>query len=135
MFSPSLGTQRHNFVVDFVQQHKPKKVSHDFLSLLLVVDQPFRGVLALVQSLVPVYLTAEHGFSPQVIDLGCADCRLLRRLRFLHDVEFLVGVDIKSSTIKKKMYCLQLNLYILRQRARFARNAENNSVDLLLMCG
>ncbi|XP_023660252.1 small RNA 2'-O-methyltransferase [Paramormyrops kingsleyae] len=66
MFSPSLGTQRHNFVVDFVQQHKPKKV----------------------------------------IDLGCADCRLLRRLRFLRDVEFLVGVDIKSSSMKKKMHSL-----------------------------
>ncbi|XP_064188156.1 small RNA 2'-O-methyltransferase isoform X1 [Anguilla rostrata] len=42
----------------------------------------------------------------KVVDLGCADCSLLRKLKFHRDIELLVGVDIDSSVIKHKMYAL-----------------------------
>ncbi|KAJ8376159.1 hypothetical protein SKAU_G00067390 [Synaphobranchus kaupii] len=42
----------------------------------------------------------------KVVDLGCADCSLLRKLKFHRDIELLVGVDIDSAIIRQKMYTL-----------------------------
>lgn len=42
-------------------------------------------------------------FSPQVADLGCADCTLLKRLKFHREIELLVGMDINGAKVKKKM--------------------------------
>uniref|UniRef100_A0A096M0I1 Small RNA 2'-O-methyltransferase n=1 Tax=Poecilia formosa TaxID=48698 RepID=A0A096M0I1_POEFO len=63
IFTPSLHSQRHQFVVDFVRKNKPNKVA----------------------------------------DLGCGECRLLKRLKFQRNIELLVGVDIDGAKIKKKM--------------------------------
>ncbi|XP_030628678.1 small RNA 2'-O-methyltransferase [Chanos chanos] len=42
-----------------------------------------------------------------VMDLGCGDCRLLKRLKFLrHGAELLVGVDIDCNVIREKMRAL-----------------------------
>lgn len=45
-----------------------------------------------------------HLFSVQVADLGCSECTLLKKLKFHHDVELLVGVDIDGAKLKKKGY-------------------------------
>ncbi|KAJ8384526.1 hypothetical protein AAFF_G00204410 [Aldrovandia affinis] len=66
LFSPPLYKQRYQFVVDFVQNYKPKKV----------------------------------------VDLGCAHCDLLRKLKFHRGIELLVGVDIDSAVIRQNMYTL-----------------------------
>ncbi|RVE73627.1 hypothetical protein OJAV_G00033010 [Oryzias javanicus] len=66
MFSPALHRQRHQFVVDFVRENKPKKV----------------------------------------VDLGCGECSLLKKLRFHHEIELLVGVDINETKIKRYMHGL-----------------------------
>ncbi|XP_036375860.1 small RNA 2'-O-methyltransferase [Megalops cyprinoides] len=42
----------------------------------------------------------------KVVDLGCADCRLLWKLKYHRDTEVLVGVDINSAVIRQKMYAL-----------------------------
>ncbi|XP_056459989.1 small RNA 2'-O-methyltransferase isoform X1 [Gadus chalcogrammus] len=63
-FNPSVNTQRHQYVIDFVKTHKPKKV----------------------------------------VDLGCNDCSLLRKLKFHREIELLCGVDLKSDSMKKKMH-------------------------------
>lgn len=42
--------------------------------------------------------------SLQVADLGCSECTLLKKLRFYHDIELLVGVDVNGAKIKRKMY-------------------------------
>ncbi|KAI1891491.1 hypothetical protein AGOR_G00144360 [Albula goreensis] len=42
----------------------------------------------------------------KVVDLGCADCSLLRKLKFHRDIELLVGVDINSNVVRRKMYTL-----------------------------
>lgn len=45
--------------------------------------------------------------SPQVVDLGCNECSLLKKLKFHREIELLVGVDINGAVVKKKMYvCL-----------------------------
>uniref|UniRef100_A0A3B5A921 Small RNA 2'-O-methyltransferase n=1 Tax=Stegastes partitus TaxID=144197 RepID=A0A3B5A921_9TELE len=59
MFSPALHRQRHQFVIDFVKQHKPKKV----------------------------------------VDLGCSECSLLKKLRFHREIELLVGLDVNGAKI------------------------------------
>ncbi|XP_065124422.1 small RNA 2'-O-methyltransferase [Paramisgurnus dabryanus] len=62
-FSPPLYMQRYQFVVDYVQTYRPRKV----------------------------------------IDFGCADCRLLKKLKFHRDcVELLVGIDINAAALLKK---------------------------------
>ncbi|XP_008292887.1 small RNA 2'-O-methyltransferase [Stegastes partitus] len=66
MFSPALHRQRHQFVIDFVKQHKPKKV----------------------------------------VDLGCSECSLLKKLRFHREIELLVGLDVNGAKVKKHMYGL-----------------------------
>lgn len=43
-------------------------------------------------------------FSLQMADLGCSECILLMKLKFHHDIELLVGVDIDDAKMKKKMY-------------------------------
>ncbi|XP_041861155.1 small RNA 2'-O-methyltransferase [Melanotaenia boesemani] len=42
----------------------------------------------------------------KVIDLGCGECSLLKKLRFHREIELLVGVDINGAKIKKKMHVL-----------------------------
>ncbi|XP_070816614.1 small RNA 2'-O-methyltransferase [Chaetodon trifascialis] len=66
VFSPPLHRQRHQFVIDFVKRHKPKKV----------------------------------------VDLGCSECCLLKKLKFHREIELLVGVDLNGAIIKKKMHGL-----------------------------
>ncbi|XP_068176516.1 small RNA 2'-O-methyltransferase [Antennarius striatus] len=66
MFRPSLNSQRHQFVIDFVKRNKPQKV----------------------------------------VDLGCSECTLLKKLRFHREIELLVGVDINGVGLKRKMYGL-----------------------------
>ncbi|KAI7799439.1 mall RNA 2'apos-O-methyltransferase [Triplophysa rosa] len=62
-FSPPLYRQRYQFVVDYVQTYRPRKV----------------------------------------IDLGCADCCLLGKLKFHRDcVQLLVGVDINAASLLKR---------------------------------
>lgn len=40
---------------------------------------------------------------PQVVDLGCAECTLLKKLKFHRDIELLVGVDLNGAKLQKKM--------------------------------
>ncbi|XP_071781331.1 small RNA 2'-O-methyltransferase [Centroberyx gerrardi] len=40
----------------------------------------------------------------KVVDLGCNECTLLRKLKFHREIELLVGVDINSAAMTKKMY-------------------------------
>ncbi|KAM3849408.1 small RNA 2'-O-methyltransferase-like [Diretmus argenteus] len=42
----------------------------------------------------------------KVVDLGCNECTLLKRLKFHPEIELLVGVDINSAVIRKKKYVL-----------------------------
>ncbi|NXS10706.1 HENMT methyltransferase, partial [Neodrepanis coruscans] len=42
----------------------------------------------------------------KVADLGCADCRLLRMLKFCSCIEVLAGLDICASVMKEKMHML-----------------------------
>lgn len=41
---------------------------------------------------------------PQVVDLGCGECSLLKKLKFHREIELLVGVDINGAKVKKHMY-------------------------------
>ncbi|KAL7887915.1 hypothetical protein AOLI_G00028890 [Acnodon oligacanthus] len=67
LFSPPLHTQRHQFVVEFVESCDPRKV----------------------------------------MDLGCADCGLLRKLKFhRHRIEVLVGVDIDRAAVRRRAHAL-----------------------------
>uniref|UniRef100_A0A8K9UAT1 Small RNA 2'-O-methyltransferase n=1 Tax=Oncorhynchus mykiss TaxID=8022 RepID=A0A8K9UAT1_ONCMY len=40
----------------------------------------------------------------QVVDLGCNDCTLLRKLKFHKEIELLAGLDIDCAVIRAKMY-------------------------------
>ncbi|XP_041647381.1 small RNA 2'-O-methyltransferase [Cheilinus undulatus] len=42
----------------------------------------------------------------KVVDLGCSECSLLKKLKFHREVELLVGVDIDVAKIKKHMHAL-----------------------------
>ncbi|XP_076580336.1 small RNA 2'-O-methyltransferase isoform X2 [Chaetodon auriga] len=42
----------------------------------------------------------------KVVDLGCSECSLLKKLKFHREIELLVGVDINGAIIKKKMHGL-----------------------------
>ncbi|KAM9358404.1 small RNA 2'-O-methyltransferase [Symphorus nematophorus] len=42
----------------------------------------------------------------KVVDLGCGECRLLKKLKFHREIELLVGVDIDGAKVKKKMHGL-----------------------------
>ncbi|XP_077390837.1 small RNA 2'-O-methyltransferase isoform X2 [Festucalex cinctus] len=42
----------------------------------------------------------------KVVDLGCADCSLLQKLRFHRQIELLVGVDLNGAKLRKKMHGL-----------------------------
>ncbi|XP_029905703.1 small RNA 2'-O-methyltransferase [Myripristis murdjan] len=42
----------------------------------------------------------------KVVDLGCSECALLKKLKFHHDIELLVGVDIDKTVLKRKMHGL-----------------------------
>ncbi|XP_066548503.1 small RNA 2'-O-methyltransferase isoform X2 [Amia ocellicauda] len=42
----------------------------------------------------------------KLADLGCADCSLLRKLKFHRCIELLAGVDIDSVALREKMYTL-----------------------------
>ncbi|XP_077440810.1 small RNA 2'-O-methyltransferase [Vanacampus margaritifer] len=42
----------------------------------------------------------------KVVDLGCAECNLLQKLRFHSQIELLVGVDINGAKLRKKMHGL-----------------------------
>ncbi|XP_055087884.1 small RNA 2'-O-methyltransferase [Periophthalmus magnuspinnatus] len=42
----------------------------------------------------------------KVMDLGCSECTLLKRLKFHREIEHLVGVDINGAKVKKKMHAL-----------------------------
>uniref|UniRef100_UPI0037E9BCD0 small RNA 2'-O-methyltransferase n=1 Tax=Semicossyphus pulcher TaxID=241346 RepID=UPI0037E9BCD0 len=42
----------------------------------------------------------------KVVDLGCNECALLKKLKFHREIELLVGVDINGATVKKHMYGL-----------------------------
>lgn len=50
--------------------------------------------------------------SPQVVDLGCGECSLLKRLKFHREIELLVGVDINGAKVKKHMYVVTLAIYV-----------------------
>lgn len=65
-FTPPLHKQRHQFVIDFIEKNKTKKV----------------------------------------VDLGCGECTLLKKLKFHREIEHLVGVDINGAIVKKKMHSL-----------------------------
>ncbi|XP_048063003.1 small RNA 2'-O-methyltransferase [Megalobrama amblycephala] len=66
-FSPPLYMQRYQFVIDYVQTYRPRKV----------------------------------------IDFGCAECRLLKKLKFHRNgIQLLVGVDINSVVLLKRMHTL-----------------------------
>ncbi|XP_077076757.1 small RNA 2'-O-methyltransferase [Siphateles boraxobius] len=66
-FSPPLYMQRYQFVIDYVQTYRPRKV----------------------------------------IDFGCAECRLLKKLKFhRNSIQLLVGIDINSVVLLKKMHTL-----------------------------
>ncbi|KAM9478287.1 small RNA 2'-O-methyltransferase [Salvelinus alpinus] len=40
----------------------------------------------------------------KVVDLGCNDCTLLRKLKFHKEIELLAGLDIDCAVIRDKMY-------------------------------
>uniref|UniRef100_A0A8C7LQR7 Small RNA 2'-O-methyltransferase n=1 Tax=Oncorhynchus mykiss TaxID=8022 RepID=A0A8C7LQR7_ONCMY len=40
----------------------------------------------------------------KVVDLGCNDCTLLRKLKFHKEIELLAGLDIDCAVIRAKMY-------------------------------
>ncbi|XP_062308509.1 small RNA 2'-O-methyltransferase isoform X1 [Osmerus eperlanus] len=42
----------------------------------------------------------------KMVDLGCNDCALLRKVKFHREIELLAGVDIDSAVIREKMYAL-----------------------------
>ncbi|XP_049585559.1 small RNA 2'-O-methyltransferase [Syngnathus scovelli] len=42
----------------------------------------------------------------KVVDLGCAECSLLQKLRFHRQIELLVGVDLNGHKLRKKMHGL-----------------------------
>ncbi|KAJ3599455.1 hypothetical protein NHX12_033416 [Muraenolepis orangiensis] len=42
----------------------------------------------------------------KVVDLGCNDCSLLKKLKFHREIELLCGVDLNCATMKKKMHAL-----------------------------
>uniref|UniRef100_A0A8C6UWF8 Small RNA 2'-O-methyltransferase n=1 Tax=Neogobius melanostomus TaxID=47308 RepID=A0A8C6UWF8_9GOBI len=42
----------------------------------------------------------------KVVDLGCCECTLLKKLKFHREIEHLVGVDIDEATVKRKMHSL-----------------------------
>lgn len=42
----------------------------------------------------------------QVVDLGCSECQLLKKLKFHRQMKLLVGVDINGAKVKKHMYVL-----------------------------
>lgn len=46
--------------------------------------------------------------SPQVVDLGCGECSLLKKLKFHREIELLVGVDINGAKVKKHMYVVAI---------------------------
>lgn len=43
-------------------------------------------------------------FPLQVVDLGCGECSLLRRLKFHRDIELLVGVDLDRAKAMENKY-------------------------------
>ncbi|XP_035032842.1 small RNA 2'-O-methyltransferase isoform X1 [Hippoglossus stenolepis] len=43
---------------------------------------------------------------PKVLDLGCSECSLMKRLKFHREVHLLVGLDIDGTKVKKKMRAL-----------------------------
>ena len=45
--------------------------------------------------------------SPQVVDMGCAECKLLKSLKFHRHIESLIGVDIDSSLLESHHHSLQ----------------------------
>ncbi|XP_044055465.1 small RNA 2'-O-methyltransferase isoform X2 [Siniperca chuatsi] len=42
----------------------------------------------------------------KVVDLGCSECSLLKKLKFHREIELLVGVDINGAQLKRKMHGL-----------------------------
>ncbi|XP_041792061.1 small RNA 2'-O-methyltransferase [Chelmon rostratus] len=42
----------------------------------------------------------------KVVDLGCSECSLLKKLKFHREIELLAGVDINGAIVKKKMHGL-----------------------------
>ncbi|KAM8744724.1 small RNA 2'-O-methyltransferase isoform 1-T1 [Acanthopagrus schlegelii] len=42
----------------------------------------------------------------KVVDLGCGECSLLKKLKFHREIELLVGVDINGAKVKKHMHGL-----------------------------
>lgn len=125
IFTPSLHSQRHQFVVDFVRKNKPTKV---VTKIQTRIKQEFsyffvlawkltfaRSEAAERQYLVYPVLPVDEAFSinllssclffffHQVADLGCGECRLLKQLRFQRSIELLVGVDVNGAKIKKNM--------------------------------
>ncbi|XP_038571133.1 small RNA 2'-O-methyltransferase [Micropterus salmoides] len=42
----------------------------------------------------------------KVVDLGCSECSLLKKLKFHREIELLVGVDINGAKVKRKMHGL-----------------------------
>lgn len=42
----------------------------------------------------------------KVVDLGCGECTLLKMLKFHHEIELLVGVDVNGAKVKKRMHGL-----------------------------
>ncbi|XP_070688348.1 small RNA 2'-O-methyltransferase [Pempheris klunzingeri] len=42
----------------------------------------------------------------KVVDLGCGECSLLKKLKFHREIELLVGVDINGAKVKKQMHGL-----------------------------
>nr|XP_020856113.1 small RNA 2'-O-methyltransferase isoform X2 [Phascolarctos cinereus] len=77
-FTPSLSEQRHKFVLDFVRKHKPQKI--------------------------PCSLkTSLSSFLRKVADLGCANCKLLWRLKYHESIEVLAGLDIDENILTRNM--------------------------------
>ena len=46
-------------------------------------------------------------FPLQVVDMGCAECKLLKSLKFHRHIESLIGVDIDSSLLESHHHSLQ----------------------------
>lgn len=55
----------------------------------------------------------------QVVDIGCAECKLLRLLKSEGYIEQLYGVDIDQSVLEGSQYCIEpLTTDFIHRRAQ-----------------
>ena len=77
VFSPPLYQQRYSRVLEVAREHHPMKVCV-LWCISLSFTSPF----------------PTPSWSEQVVDVGCAECKLLRLLKREAYIEHLVGVDV-----------------------------------------